>query len=80
MKIPEPPPFDSDIQSIIDVYYLASRGRVYAEGQPLPLSVRNVTEVIEAHPIDIPRSMLDYIIFAIDDLMLSEQRKAKSDS
>ena len=43
--------------------------------QPLPLSVRDITDVVEAHPIDMPRSMLDYIIFALDDLERSEQGK-----
>jgi len=79
VQIPEPPTYDIDIQSIIETYYLASRGRNYTEGQPLPLSVRNVTDVIEAHPIAIHRSLLDPIIFAIDDMVLAEQRKPKSD-
>lgn len=43
--------------------------------QPLPLSVRDITDVVEAHPIDMPRSMLDYIIFALDDLERIEQGK-----
>lgn len=80
MQIPEPPDFDIDVQSIIEVYSLAARGRNYTEGKPLPLSVKNITEVIEAHPIAIHRSLLDPIIFAIDDMVLVEQRKAKSDS
>ena len=79
MQIPEPPDYDIDIQSIIETYQFVARGRNYTEGQPLPLSVRNVTEVIEAHPIAICRSLLDPIIFAIDDLVLAEQRKPKSD-
>ena len=79
MQIPEPPDYDIDIQSIIETYDLVSRGRNYTEGQPLPLSVKNITEVIEAHPIAIHRSLLDPIIFAIDDMVLSEQRKPKSD-
>lgn len=78
--MPEPPQFDSDIQSIIETYQLVARGRNYTDGTPLPLSVRNVTEVIEVHPIPIHRSLLDPIIFAIDDMVLSEQRKTKSDS
>lgn len=79
VQIPEPPDYDIDIQSIIETYQFVARGRNYTEGQPLPLSVRNVTEVIEAHPIAICRSLLDPIIFAIDDLVLAEQRKPKSD-
>ena len=44
------------------------------------MSVKDVTSVIYAHPVDIPRSMLDPIIFAIDDIVISESRKAKADS
>ena len=79
MQIPEPPAYDIDIQSIIETYQFVARGRNYTEGQPLPLSVRNVTEVIEAHPVAIHRSLLDPIIFAIDDMVLTEQRKPKQD-
>lgn len=80
MQPPEPPKFDSDVQSIIETYHLAARGRNYVEGSPLPLSVKDVTNVIEAHPIAIPRSILDGVIFAIDDIVIIESRKAKADS
>ncbi|KAF0567376.1 hypothetical protein FQV37_2322 [Psychrobacter nivimaris] len=79
MQIPEPPAYDIDIQSIIETYQFVARGRNYSEGQPLRISVRNITDVIEAHPIAIHRSLLDPIIFAIDDMVLAEQRKPKSD-
>lgn len=79
VEIPKPPTYDIDVQSIIEVYQLAARGRNYTEGQPLPLSVRNITEVIEAHPVAIHRSLLDPIVFAIDDMVLAEQRKPKPD-
>lgn len=80
LQLPEPPQFDIDIQSIIETYYLVARGRNYTEGQPLPLGVRQVTDVVNVHPIAIHRSLLDPIIFAIDDLVLSQQRKPKQDS
>lgn len=43
----------------------------------LPLTVKDVTDVVTAHPIAIPRSTLDYIIFELDDLERIEQRQAK---
>lgn len=76
LRPPEPPQFDGDIQSIIETYYLATRGRSYVDGQPLRLSVRNITDVVEAHPVSIPRSILDGVIFSIDDIVLAEQRKS----
>lgn len=80
LDVPEPPSFDASIQDVIQTFYLVDRGRNYTEGQPLPISVKNITDVVEAHPIDMPRGMLDYIIFALDDLERSEQGKPKSDS
>ncbi len=76
LEPPEPPQFDSDIQSIIETYHLAARGRGYIDGQPLRLNVRNITDVVEAHPVAIPRSILDGVIFAIDDIVMDEQRKS----
>lgn len=73
--MPEPPQFDSITQQIVQVFILASRARRYVEAQPLPLSVRDITDVVEAHPIDMPREILDYIIFALDDKERSEQGK-----
>ncbi|WP_218689115.1 hypothetical protein [Psychrobacter sp. BF1] len=75
--MPEPPTFDSDIQSIIITYHLVARARKYIENRALPLTVRDITDVVEAHPVAPPRSMLDPIIFAIDDIVLSDQRKTK---
>lgn len=43
------------------------------------LSVRDITEVVTAHPVSIPRSVLDKAIFEIDDMVLAEQCKAHKD-
>ena len=61
----------------MQVFILATRARRYVEQQALPLTVRDITDVVEAHPIDMPREMLDYIIFALDDKERSEQGKVK---
>lgn len=79
MELPEPPQFDSITQQIVQVFILAIRARRYVEQQPLPLTVRDITDVVEAHPIDMPREMLDYIIFALDDKDRSEQGKKGAD-
>lgn len=75
IDVPEPPSFDDSVQNILQTYYYASRGRRYVEGLPLPISVKDVSDVIYAHPIAMTRSMLDPIIFAIDDIVLDEQRQ-----
>lgn len=74
--MPEPPQFDSDIQSIIEIYHFSARARRYIEGCALPLTVGDITDVVNAHPVNVPRSILDEIIFALDDLVLQKQRKS----
>lgn len=76
LKIPEPPEFDSTIQDVIQTFYMIIRGRKYIDGTPLPISVRDITDVVSVHPVNVPRSTLDEIIFSLDDLSLSEQRKS----
>ena len=72
LDVPEPPSFDVNIQDVIQTFYLVDRGRNYTEGQPLPISVKNITDVVSVHPIDVPRSVLDSIIFELDNLVLNE--------
>lgn len=72
LDVPEPPSFDASIQDVIQTFYLVDRGRNYTEGQPLPISVKNITDVVSVHPIDVPRSVLDSIIFELDNLVLHE--------
>lgn len=77
LDVPEPPSFDESAQDILQTFYYASRGRRYVEGYPLPISVKDISDVVCAHPISMTRSMLDPIIFAIDDIALDEQREKK---
>lgn len=72
LDVPEPPSYDASIQDVIQTFYLVDRGRNYTEGQPLPISVKNITDVVSVHPIDVPRSVLDSIIFELDNLVLDE--------
>ena len=72
LDVPEPPSFDASIQDVIQTFYLVDRGRNYTDGQPLPISVKNITDVVSVHPVDVPRSVLDGIIFELDSLVLNE--------
>ena len=72
LDVPEPPSYDASIQDVIQTFYLVDRGRNYTDGQPLPISVKNITDVVSVHPIDVPRSVLDSIIFELDSLVLNE--------
>ena len=75
MSVPDEPPTDQFIYSILITYSYTCRGRRYAEGCPLPISVRDITDVVTAHPISISRNILDSAIFAIDDIVLSEHKE-----
>lgn len=77
--MPEQPEYDHVAQKIVQTYILATRERRYVNGQPIPLAVSDITNVIEAHPVGVPRSVIDYAIFAIDDLALSELKDSKAD-
>lgn len=75
LDVPEPPPYDATIQDVIQTFFMVLRGRSYTDGQPLPLSVRDITDVVSVHPIAVPRSVLDSIIFELDNILLDEHHK-----
>lgn len=66
----EAPENDTITAHILDVFYMASRSRQYAVGMggavPMPLSVADITAVLDAHPSPLPREELDACIFALD--------------
>lgn len=75
LDVPNEPPTNYDIHAVISTFYLANRGRAYLSGMavsPLPLSVRDINEVLAAHPVMLERDVLDGCVFAIDDIYLSE--------
>ena len=79
IEVPDEPETDYQIRSAITAFYYASRGRSYLSGMsvmPLPISVRDITDVVSAHPICMDRAVLDPCVFAIDDEFLSEQKKS----
>ena len=75
LDIPIEPSSDYDVYAVINTFYLANRGRGYLSGMaisPLPLSVRDISHVLAAHPVMLDRDVLDGCVFAIDDIYLSE--------
>ena len=81
LDVPVEPSSDYDVYAVISTFYLANRGRGYLSGMavsPLPLSVRDINDVLAAHPVMLERDVLDGCVFAIDDIYLSEaNEKAK---
>ena len=75
LDIPIEPSSDYDVYAVINTFYLANRGRGYLSGMavsPLPLSVRDISHVLTAHPVMLERDVLDACVFAVDDIYLSE--------
>ena len=78
LDIPIEPSSDYDVYAVINTFYLANRGRGYLSGMavsPLPLSVRDISDVLAAHPVMLDRDVLDGCVFALDDIYLSEANK-----
>ena len=78
LDIPIEPSSDYDVYAVINTFYLANRGRGYLSGMavsPLPLSVRDINNVLMAHPVMLERDVLDGCVFAIDDIYLSESNE-----
>lgn len=68
------------MSAAIAAFHYADRGRSYLSGmsvQPLPLSVRDITDVVEIHPMYVARGILDPCVFAIDDHYLNEWYNTK---
>ena len=76
LDVPDEPIADYVTRAAIGTFYLASRSRRYISGMatmPLPLGVKDITDVLEAHPTHISRNTLDPCIFALDDIYLQDE-------
>lgn len=74
MTVPDEPPIDTITAYLLNMFRNVSRGRRYIAGMsgavPLPLSARQITDWLEAHPSPMPRTEIDDVIFALDALTL----------
>ena len=62
---------------LIGVFYNVCRGRRFlstmAGAFPLPLSAREISDWLEAHPSPLPRRHVDEVVFALDAICLAEE-------
>ncbi|HEK1684112.1 TPA: hypothetical protein SMR42_000417 [Pseudomonas putida] len=76
MAVPEEPTLDPITGSLLSAFRNAARGRRYLVGaasvHPLRLSVREISDWLEAHPLPLPRRLVDEVLFALDELALEE--------
>lgn len=83
IETPPEPPTDYDTYAVLNTFYLASKGRRIVGGMsitPLEISVKDITDVLFAHPVMLPRSILDHCVFAVDALYLKEQYERQQKS
>ena len=80
LDIPDEPISDYTTHEIISTFYLVGRSRSYIGGMtvmPLPIGVREINDVLIAHPVLIEREVLDSCVFALDDVYLNDISKAQ---
>lgn len=79
MAVPEEPEADHITLGLLNAFRNASRSRRYLVGvktvQPLRLTVRDVSDWLDAHPLPLPRGLVDEVIFALDELALNEDEE-----
>lgn len=83
-EIPPAPAVDYESSVILNTFYFVARSRNISVGisQPiyLKLTVKDITDVVDAHDVCLPRSLLDPCIFAIDDIFLERANKIESNA
>jgi hypothetical protein len=79
MQVPDEPPRDPLTAYLLNAFRNICRGRRYlstmAGAHPLRLSAREINDWIEAHPVPLPRHYVDEVVFALDDVVMSEQQE-----
>ncbi|WP_434706923.1 hypothetical protein J3Q07_08410 [Pseudomonas sp. D4-18] len=75
MSVPDEPENDPLTAYLLNLYRNVCRGRRYIAGMagafPLPLSGRDISDWLEAHPSPLPRDEVDEVMFALDALCLA---------
>ncbi len=76
MSVPDEPPQDPLTAYLLNTFRNVCRGRRYISGMggvfPMPLSAREITDWIDAHPSPIPRDEIDSVLFELDRLFMDD--------
>lgn len=77
MIVPEEPERDTITAYLLNTFRNVCRGRrmlaTMAGAHPLRLSAREISDWLEAHPAPMPRHEVDEVMFALDDIVLSDR-------
>lgn len=74
--MPDEPPTDPITAHLLNSFRNVCRGRRFITTMtgafPLPLSAREISDWLEAHPSPLPRRHVDEVVFALDAICLDE--------
>ena len=77
MVVPDEPETDPMTSYLLSTFRNITRGRRFASSMagvfPLPLSAREISDWLDAHPPAMPRSEIDEVVFTLDALCLAEK-------
>jgi len=77
MAIPDEPEMDPITSYLLSTFRNITRGRRFVSSMagafPLPLSAREISDWLDAHPPAMPRSEIDEVVFTLDALCLAEK-------
>lgn len=77
LEVPDEPEKNHYVHAILGTFYLADRGRSFVSGMtiiPQFISVKDITNVLEAHPVYMSRKMLDHCIFELDSILIADRQ------
>lgn len=76
MAVPDEPETDPMTNYLLSTFRNITRGRRFLSTMtgsfPLPLSAREISDWLEAHPPAMPRTEIDEVVFTLDALCLAE--------
>ncbi len=76
MDVPDEPPQDPITAYMLNTFRGVCRGRRYISGMggvfPMPLSAREISDWLEAHPSPMSRDEIDVVLFELDRIFMEE--------
>lgn len=77
MTVPDEPETDPITDYLLSTFRNITRGRRFVSSMsgafPLPLSAREISNWLEAHPPAMSRSEIDEVVFTLDALSLADE-------
>lgn len=79
MAVPDEPETDPMTDYLLNTFRSITRGRRFISSMagafPLPLSAREISDWLEAHPPVMPRREIDEVVYTLDALCLKTEEE-----